>query len=83
LSGVELGDDFLIPVVLKQQELSDAMELTRLQNPIEVHVPLALHIVYVNPLSRDHWLAFSIQNGVVPILVKEGPESLVGAPFLG
>jgi hypothetical protein len=30
-------------------------ELTRLQNPIEVHVPLALHIVYVNPLSRDHW----------------------------
>jgi hypothetical protein len=82
-SGVELGDDFLILIVLKRYELCDAMELTRLQNPVEVHVPLTLHIVYVNPLSRNHCLAFVVENGEVPILMKEGPEPLMSAPFLG
>jgi hypothetical protein len=59
------------------------MELTRLHNLVEVHVPLALHIVYVNPLRRDHWLAFVVENGEVSILMKEGPEPLISAPFLG
>jgi hypothetical protein len=63
--------------------LCDAIELTHLQNPVEVHIPLALHIVYVNPLSRDHWLAFVVENREVPILMKEGPEPLISAPFLG
>jgi hypothetical protein len=59
------------------------MELTCLQNHVEVHVPLSLHIAYVNPLSRYHWLGLSIENRVVPILVKESSEPLVSAPFLG
>jgi hypothetical protein len=61
-TSIELGDDFLIPVVSKRQKLSDAMELRRLKNPIEVHVPAALHIIYVNPLSRNHWLGLSVEN---------------------
>jgi hypothetical protein len=59
------------------------MELTHLQNPVEVHVSLALHIVYVNPLSRDHCLAFIVENREVPILMEEGSEPLIGASFLG
>jgi hypothetical protein len=69
-SSVELSDDFLIPVVLKRQKLSDAMELTSLKNPVEVHVSTSLHIIYVNPLSRNHLLGLSVENGVVPILMK-------------
>jgi hypothetical protein len=68
---------------MKQKQASDAMELTSLQNSIEVHVLLALHIVYVNPLSRDHWIGLSVEYSVVPILMKEDPKPLIGAPFLG
>jgi hypothetical protein len=53
-SGIELGDDFLFLVVPKGQKLSDAMGLTSLKNPVEMHVPTTLHIIYVNPLSRNH-----------------------------
>jgi hypothetical protein len=81
-SNVELGDDFLIPVVPKRQKLSDTMELTSFQDPIEVHIPLVPHIINVNPLSRNHWLGLTIENGVVPILMKECPEPLIHAPFL-
>jgi hypothetical protein len=70
-SSIELSDDFLILVVPKRQELSDAMEVTSLKNLVEVHVPVALHVIYVNPLSWNHWLGLSTENGVVPILMKE------------
>jgi hypothetical protein len=32
-SGVELGDDFLIPVVPKLEQISDTMQVTSLKNP--------------------------------------------------
>jgi hypothetical protein len=51
--------------------LSDAMEVTSLKNLVEVHVPVALHVIYVNPLSWNHWLGLSTENRVVPILMKE------------
>jgi hypothetical protein len=66
----------------KRQKLSDAMELTSLKNPVEVHVLVSLHIIYVNPLSWNHWLCLSIENGVVLILMKECPEPLIRAPLL-
>jgi hypothetical protein len=37
----------------------------------------------MNPLSRDHWLAFVVENRDVPILMKECPEPLIGDPFFG
>jgi hypothetical protein len=72
----------LIPVVLKRQKLSDAIELTSLKNLVEVHVPVTLHIIYVNPLSQNHWFGLSVENGVVPILIKECPKPLIYAPLL-
>jgi hypothetical protein len=51
VSSIELGDDFLIPVVPNRQKLSDAMELTSFQDLVEVHIPLVPHIINVNPLS--------------------------------
>jgi hypothetical protein len=81
-SSVELGDDFLILVVLKRQKLSDAMELTSFQDPVEVHILLVSHIINVNPLSRNHWLGLTVENRVVPILMKECLEPLIHAPLL-
>jgi hypothetical protein len=46
-SGVEFSYDLLILVVMEQQHVGDAMELTSFQNSVEVHVLLALHIVCV------------------------------------
>jgi hypothetical protein len=58
------------------------MELISLKNLVEVHVTAALHIIYVNPLRQNHWLGLFVENRVVPILMKECPEPLIGAPLL-
>jgi hypothetical protein len=52
-SGVELRDDFLIPVVPKQEQISDTMQATRFKYPVEVHVPP--HVFNINILLLDHW----------------------------
>jgi hypothetical protein len=54
-SGVELGDDFLIPVVPKLEYISDTMQVTSLKNPVKVHVLLVPHILNIHILLLDHW----------------------------
>jgi hypothetical protein len=81
-SSIELDDGFLILVMPKRQKLSDALELISFQDPVKVHIPLVSHIVNVNPLSQNHWLGLTVENGVVPIWMKECPEPLICAPLL-
>jgi hypothetical protein len=82
-SGLELYDDPLVPVVVKLQKVRDAIELTSFQNSIEVHILLTLHVVQVYPLHLDNWHSLLIEHRVVAVLVKESPETLIDAPFLG
>jgi hypothetical protein len=81
--GVELSDDLLVPIVSEWQKVRDAMELTSFQNSVEVDIVLALHVVHMYPLHRDNWPSLPVEYRVVPILLKESPEMLVGAPFFG
>jgi hypothetical protein len=53
-SGVELRDDFLIPVVSKLEQVSDTMQVTSLKNPVKMHVLLVPHILNINILLHDH-----------------------------
>jgi hypothetical protein len=81
-SGVELDDDFLIPIVGEQQQISGAMEFTSFQDPVEVHITLVPHMIKVNPLMLHQWRRLPVEHIVAPILVKEGPEPLIRAPLL-
>jgi hypothetical protein len=54
-SGVELGDDLLIPIVLNLEQISDTMQVTNLKNPVKVHVLLIPHILNIHILLLDHW----------------------------
>jgi hypothetical protein len=54
-SGVELRDDFLIPVVPKLEQMSDTMHVTSFKYPIEVHALLVPHVFNINILLLDHW----------------------------
>jgi hypothetical protein len=54
-SGVELEDDFLIPVVAKLEQISDTMQVTGLKNPIKMHVLPVPHILNIHILLLDHW----------------------------
>jgi hypothetical protein len=58
------------------------VELISFQNSIEVCILLALHVVQVYPLHLDNWCSLSIDHRVVPVMLKESPETLVGVPFL-
>jgi hypothetical protein len=53
-SGVELGDYFLIPVVPKQEQISDTMQVTSFKNPIKICVLLVPHILNIHILLLDH-----------------------------
>jgi hypothetical protein len=53
-SGVELRDDFLIPVVPKLEQISDTMQVIRLKNPVKMHV-LIPHILNIHILLLDRW----------------------------
>jgi hypothetical protein len=81
-SGVELGDDFLIPVVPKLEQISDTMQVTSLKNPIKMHVLLVPHILNIHILPLDHWRCLRIKHSPIPVLMKEGLESLISAPLL-
>jgi hypothetical protein len=81
-SSIELSNDFLVLVVPKGQKISDAMELTSFHDPVEMHILLVPHIVNVNPLIFHHGRWLPVEHGVVPILMKEGPKSLIRAPLL-
>jgi hypothetical protein len=59
------------------------MEVTTFQNFVEVHILLALHVVQEYPLHLDNWRSLLVEHRVVPVLLKERPETLIGAPFLG
>jgi hypothetical protein len=48
-----------------------------------VDILLALHVVHMYPLHRDSWLSLPVEHRVVPVLLKESLEMLVGAPFFG
>jgi hypothetical protein len=54
-SGVELRDDFLIPVVPKLEQISDIMQVTSLKNHVKVYVFLVPHILNIHILLLDHW----------------------------
>jgi hypothetical protein len=53
-SGVELGDDLLILVVPKLEQIGDTMQVTSLKNPIKMHVLLVPHILNIHILLLDH-----------------------------
>jgi hypothetical protein len=53
-SGVELGDNFLIPVVTKLEQISDTMQVVSLKNPVKVHALLVPHILNIHILLLDH-----------------------------
>jgi hypothetical protein len=53
-SGVELGDDFLISVVPKLEQIGDTMQVTSLKNLVKVHVLLVPHILNIHILLLDH-----------------------------
>jgi hypothetical protein len=82
-SVVELCDDLLVPVVAKLQKMRYAMELIGIQNSVEVHILLALHVVHVYPLLLENWHSLSVGHRVVPVLLKESSKMLIGAPFIG
>jgi hypothetical protein len=82
-SGVGLRDDFLIPIVSELQKVGDAMEIISFNYFVERGILLLPHVVKINPLHRDDMLGFLVEHSVIPILVKESPEALIGAPFLG
>jgi hypothetical protein len=54
-SGIELCDDFLILVVLKLQNASDAMKFTSFKDSVEGGIFFLPHIVKVNPVHGDKW----------------------------
>jgi hypothetical protein len=54
-SGVELGDDFLILVVTKLEQISDTTQVTSLKNLVKVHVLLVPYIINIHILLLDHW----------------------------
>jgi hypothetical protein len=81
-SGVELEDDLLIPVVPKLEQISDTMQVTRLKNPVKMYVLLVPYILNIHILLLDHWRWLQIKYSLIPVLIKEGPESLISAPLL-
>jgi hypothetical protein len=54
-SGVELGDDFLIPVVPKLEQISDTVQVTSFKDLVEVQVLLLSNVFNINILLLDHW----------------------------
>jgi hypothetical protein len=53
-SGVELGDNFLILVVPKLEQINDTMQVTSLKNPVKMHVLFVPHIFNIHILLLDH-----------------------------
>jgi hypothetical protein len=51
---VELGDDFLILVLPKLEQICDTMQVTSLKNPVKVHVLLVPHIINIHILLLNH-----------------------------
>jgi hypothetical protein len=82
-SGIELSYDLLVPVIPKLHDVSDAMEITSLKNPIEGGIFLLPHVVKVDTLHRDNGLVLLQKQGGIPILVEKGLEPLIGAFFHG
>jgi hypothetical protein len=73
----------LIPIVTEPQKVSDAMEIKSFNYSIERGILLRPHVVKINPLHRDYKLGLSVEHYVIRILMKKGPEALIGAPFFG
>jgi hypothetical protein len=72
----------LIPIITELQKVGDAMEITSFNYSVERGILLLPHVVKMNPLHWDDRLGFPVEHCVIPILMKEGPEALIGAPFL-
>jgi hypothetical protein len=81
-SGVELGDGFLILVLPKLEQISDTMQVTSLKNHVKMYVLLVPHILNIHILQLDHWRYLRIKHSLIPVLMKEGLESLISAPLL-
>jgi hypothetical protein len=77
-SGVELRDDFLIPVVPKLEQISDTMQVTSLKNPVKMHVLLVLHILNIHILSiqRDAMACFEHSNFFKVMVPEAQPDQL-------
>jgi hypothetical protein len=47
-----------------------------------MYVLLVPHILNIHILLLDHWRCLRIKHNLILVLMKEGPESLISAPFL-
>jgi hypothetical protein len=81
-SGVELSNDLLVPVVPELQQICNSMEGTSLYNPVEVHILLVLHVIYMHKLMLDHRRDLRVEHSSVPVLMKESPEPLISPSLL-
>jgi hypothetical protein len=81
-SEVELRDDFLIPIMPKLEQIGNTMQVTNLKNHVKMHVLLVPHILNIHILLLDHRRWLRIKHNSIPVLMKEGPESLISAPLL-
>jgi hypothetical protein len=59
------------------------MKVAIFKNFVEGGIILLPHIIKVNPLHWDNRLVLCEKYSVIPILLKESPKPLIGAPFLG
>jgi hypothetical protein len=69
--------------VPKLHKIGDAMKVTSFKNSVEGVILLLPHIIKMNPLHGDNGLVLREKHNAIPILLKECPKPLIGAPFLG
>jgi hypothetical protein len=81
-SVVELSDDLLVPVVPELQQICNSMEVTSLWNPVEVHILLVPHVIYMHKLMLDHRRSLWVEHSLVPVLMKESLEPLISPSLL-
>jgi hypothetical protein len=66
----------------KLEQIGNTMQVTNLKNHVKMHVLLVPHVLNIHILLLDHRRWLRIKHNSIPVLMKEGPESLISAPLL-
>jgi hypothetical protein len=58
--GIELSNDFIVPILLESQQISQMLGHASSYNSIKDWTMLALHVSPINPLRVCHWFALGV-----------------------
>jgi hypothetical protein len=75
--GIELSNEFIVPILLECQYISQVLGCASYIDSIEDKIMLVFHVNPINPLRVCHWFSLGNDHYLIEVLIKKRVKSVI------